>query len=566
MRIFGGTLLWGGNKKLTGVFAILICSFAISREPVQDAFSQQQSQPAQPGQVAVIQMSPIELAEQNGTALHISLKELTKLALQSNLDIAISDTNEAMYQQKIVQNYGYYDPGITLGLGTGRNKSANTNITNQSATTFNQRDSANWNFAFNQYVPTGGGVTALFNSSRSDTNQTASLFTPQFTSLAEVQFTQPMMRNRHTDLTRSNIKLSNLDLKSSDSKFKQDVTNTISSVQNAYWDLVGAIRNYGILRQSVELAKVTVDQNTDKVAIGTLAAITVTEAQATQASRQIDLIKARQTIQSTENNLRSMISTDRNAEIWRQTIVPTDAPDFKAYPVDLGQAIETALKSRPELEQYNIQLQQNDITLQLQKDSRKWQFDFVGTLGSNGTAGPQSFSSTGAPKIPTQFVGGIPSSYRTIFTEGLYLWSVAFNVQIPLKSRTVDAEVAQTEIARRQLIMNRTKTEQNIIVQIRNAVDNLETCHQAVDAAKISRELAELELTAETERFNSGLSQNFLLLQRQTDLATAQGSELQALIDYKKAIISLQLNMYNLLELNDFEIAKGTGKTAPSFR
>ena len=69
--------------------------------------------------------------------------------------------------------------------------------------------------------------------------------------------------------------------------------------------------------------------------------------------------------------------------------------------------------------------------------------------------------------------------------------------------------------------------------------------------------MAEQELEGETERFNAGLSQNFQVLQRQTDLATAQGSELQALINYKKAVINLQQNMYNLLESNDFEIAKG---------
>jgi len=37
-------------------------------------------------------VSPIEQAEKNGTALRISLKDLTKLALENNLDIAISDT------------------------------------------------------------------------------------------------------------------------------------------------------------------------------------------------------------------------------------------------------------------------------------------------------------------------------------------------------------------------------------------------------------------------------------------------------------------------------------------
>jgi outer membrane protein len=127
----------------------------------------------------------------------------------------------------------------------------------------------------------------------------------------------------------------------------------------------------------------------------------------------------------------------------------------------------------------------------------------------------------------------------------------------------MDSQLAQTEIARRQLLMNRTKAEQNIIVQIRTAVEALETSRQRVDTARISRQLAQEELVGETQRLDAGLSQNFLVLQRQADLSAAQGAELQALITYKKAIITLQQYMYNLLEANDFEIAKTTGKNAP---
>ena len=114
--------------------------------------------------------------------------------------------------------------------------------------------------------------------------------------------------------------------------------------------------------------------------------------------------------------------------------------------------------------------------------------------------------------------------------------------------------------------MNRTKTEQNIIVQVRNAHEALETSRQSVVTARLSRQLAEDQLEGETERFESGISQNFQVLQRQTDLAVAQGVELQALIAYRKAIINLQQNMYNLLESNDFEIARGTGKSLMAFR
>jgi outer membrane protein TolC len=567
MKIFSAAPLWSKGLKSFGVLASLFCLTIVSRNIPPAAYAQapqpvvQQDVP--PLTIPPLPVSPIEQAEKDGTALRISLRELTKLALQNNLDIAISDTNEALYQEKVNQTYGYYDPTINVVASAGRTKSANTNITNQSTTTFNQRDSASWNLSMVKNISTGGGIAVSFNSARTDTTQTASIFTPQYQSSATVQFTQPLWRNRRVDQTRGNIKLVNLDLKTNDSKFRQSVTNTIASIQGLYWDLVGAIRDYEIKRKSVELAMITVEQNKIKLGIGTAAPINVTEAQATLASREIDLIRAKEAIQSNENALRNMISSDRNADIWRQTIVPTDSPDFQEYQIELNKAIEEALQKRPELEQFDLQMQQNDITYQMQRNTKKWQFDVVGTFGANGTAGPQN--PAGKTQVPTQFIGGLLNAYKTIFSEGLLIWSAGFTVQIPVKNRTIDAQLAQTQISKRQLIMNRTKTEQNIIVQIRNAVEFLQTNRQRVDTAKVSRQLAEEQLDGETKRFQAGMSQNFYVLLRQADLASALGAELQALIAYKKAVIALQQNMYNLLEANDYEVAKAVGKSAHSF-
>jgi len=567
MSIFSAAPLWSRGLKSLVVIAGFVGMTIVSRGVPPAAYAQEPRQAAQqevqPITIPPLPISPIEQAEKDGTVVRVSLRELTKLALQNNLDIAISDTNEALYQERVNQTYGYYDPTISVIASTGRTKSANTNITNTSTASFNQRDSASWNLSMVKNIPTGGGITVTFNSARTDTNQTASLFTPQFQSSATVQFTQPLWRNRRLDQTRGNIKLVNLDVKTNDSKFKQSVTNTIASIQGLYWDLVGAIRDYQIRRQSVELAMITVEQNKIKLGIGTAAPINVTEAQATLASREIDLIRAKEAILSNENALRNMISSDRNAEIWRQTIVPTDSPDFQEYRIALSQAIDEALRRRPELEQYDLQLQQNDITYQMQKNTKKWQLDVTGTFGANGTAGPQAPPTK--QQIPTQFIGGLMNAYKTIFTEGLLIWSAGFNVQIPLKNRAVDAQLAQTQISKRQLIMNRTRTEQNIIVQVRNSVEALETNRQRVETAKISRQLAEEQLDGETKRFQAGMSQNFYVLLRQADLATAQGAELQALISYKKAIITLQQNMDNLLEANDFEVAKTIGKSPVPF-
>lgn len=550
-----------------GIFALV---FTVSAFSYPQAQSQQAApatdKAAQDAQLGPLPLSPIEKAEKDGTALRLSLKDLTKLALQNNLDIAISDTNEELYQQRIIQAYGPYDPQVTARLGVQSSKSANTNLATASTLgNFNKTDLALWNFGFSQAVKTGGTLTANWNTSRSDNNQAFSLFTPQYNAGTTIQFTQPLLRNYRIDQTRGNIRLVNLDLQTNDSKFKQKVVETIAGIQGQYWDLVAAIRDYEIKRESVKLAQITLRDNKKKVEIGTLAPIGVTEAQATMAQREVDMISSEERIFNVENALRNLISNDRNADIWRKVIIPTETPEFTEYKVNLDNAIDTALANRPELAQVDIAIKQSDINMSMGENMKKWQLDLQASFGSTGVSGPQSYRN-GVETIPPELVGGMPNAYKTIFTGGFTNWAVNFQVLIPLKNRNVESQLAQLKIGKRQQLMQRKSTEQLIQVDIRNAVQKIDTSRKQVETAKVARQLAADQLDGEEKRFQAGLSQNYLVLQRQNELSQAQFVELQALINYRKSIITLQKSMYTLLESNDFEIAKSSSTNVPSLK
>jgi len=362
-------------------------------------------------------------------------------------------------------------------------------------------------------------------------------------------------RNRQIDQIRGTIKLANLDTRLNDSQFRQMVTSTIATIQTMYWDLVGAIRDFEIRRDSVRLAQISLENNIKKVEIGVQPRISITEARAEVANRQVNMIAARKAIMVAENNLRAVISPDRNAEIWQKLIVPSESPDFQEYKVELDQAIQTALKNRPELEQFSLQLEENDINNRLITNGKKWQVDLVasfGTTGAAGTLSPQVDPST----IDRGLIGSVGVANRKLFTGGFTSWFAGLNIQIPLRNRSLDAQAAQAQIQRQQIDLNRTNTEQRIVVQVRNAIEDLETNKQRVETAQAALQLSQEQLDGETMRFTSGMSQNFLVLQRQQDLATAKNVELQALIAYKKSVILLQHAIYTLLESNGFEIGK----------
>ena len=127
-------------------------------------------------------LSPIEKAQKDGTALPLSLKEVTKLALQNNLDIAIQDTNEQASYAKILSANAVYDPTLSGSFSTNSSKRANTSIYAASLAPFNTSKSLSWNYQFQQPLRTGGSISANWQSGRSTTDTTNSTLNPSLRS------------------------------------------------------------------------------------------------------------------------------------------------------------------------------------------------------------------------------------------------------------------------------------------------------------------------------------------------------------------------------------------------
>ena len=89
---------------MVGILGLVLASTTLSSPIIiaqeSAASSQEPAKPSDTEGLPPLPLSPIEKAQKDGTALPISLKEITKLALQHNLDIAIQDTNEELNQQK----------------------------------------------------------------------------------------------------------------------------------------------------------------------------------------------------------------------------------------------------------------------------------------------------------------------------------------------------------------------------------------------------------------------------------------------------------------------------------
>jgi len=129
-------------------------------------------------------------------------------------------------------------------------------------------------------------------------------------------------------------------------------------------------------------------------------------------------------------------------------------------------------------------------------------------------------------------------------------YSIGLNLTLPLRNRTAQADLARDELTLRQTQVRTKQLENSVRVQVEDALIALQRTKSAYEAASETRKLQEQSLEIEQERFNVGLSTNFLVIQYQSYVAQARSSEVAALGAYAKARTQLDSAMGIILRAN----------------
>ena len=111
-----------------------------------------------------------------------------------------------------------------------------------------------------------------------------------------------------------------------------------------------------------------------------------------------------------------------------------------------------------------------------------------------------------------------------------------------------------------------TAEAQQIALDVRNAMTQVEMNKAQIDAAMTARVLAERRLDAEQKKFDLGASTIRFVLEEQRNVAQAQTDELQALVNYTKALVDLDHATGMTLKRSNIEIEKTLNPTAATAR
>lgn len=511
----------------------------------------------------------------------LTLHEAIAMALRNNKDIEVARDNVSIAEADLLSARGAYDPRFSAQSYYERIIAPATSFLSGAAKV--ETSDVTGTARVEGLAPKYGGSYHIdFSSVRQTSNSLFSVLNPQYPTALTFSFTQPLMRGLRIDLPRRQIEVAKKNLSLTDAQFRQRAIEVITSVQRSYWDLVFALRNLQIQRNALRDARTQLEHNRRLVAEGSLAPIDVIAAETQVANFEQAEFTTLEDVNRAENNLKNLIAENQQSPLWNASVVPTDDVDLTLPQVSLPNAMKAAKENRQELKQADLAREINQFDQGLYRDQTKPQIDLVGSYGVTGNAG--TLTSTANPLTASNeaqrarvnelsVLAGLPPLPPVVTTPisgdlfggyGKSLWNLGSNqfnnfrvgvaVSLPLHNRTAEGQLGHALVEGKRIATQREQLEQLIQVDVRNALQSLTTAEARLRSAAVARENAEQQYESEKRKLDAGQSTVFLVLERQTALATARGNELRAQTDLNKAIAELQRATGNSLSANNVTV------------
>ena len=510
-------------------------------------------------------------------AVSLSLEDALQSALEKNLGIAVRRYDPKIAETQIETAESAFSPRLDFSAKESEDTQPSSSALSGGAVVTDSNRT--FSMTYSDSFKIGSTFQFRMFTNRGTTNNSFATVVPSYYTQALATYVQPFLRNFGNEVNKTGIVIAQNNEKISKAQFRQTVMDTMAASEKAYWNLVFTIKDQEAKEASLKLAQDFLDQTRIKVKVGTLPPIEITQAEAEVADREEGVIIGLALIRTAEDNLRQLMNIPTGSELWHRPINPTDEPQVLDRLVTEDEAIKTALEKRPDLEQARLDLTNRDLDLHYRKNQQKYRLDFIGEYGAQGLAGtfiPQLATfDTCTPGGPTPPPGCTPDpvdpclcraivdppdlsvseSYSQVWDRNFTTWSAELQLGIPLGRRAEVAAYAASQYAQDQSKQNFQLIEQNVMVEVRNIVRQLETDLKRYRSAQVNTRLQLEKLDAEQKKYENGMSTAFQLLTFQTDLTSARRRENLAVVDYNKDLVELDRVLGILLETRNVTMA-----------
>lgn len=486
-----------------------------------------------------------------GGVLDLTLNQAIVIALENNRDIQIEQQNVVASEGEITTQQGKFDPYFNLlsFYNDGETPQLSTFVPSGAIT------QQQWGVESNieGYLPTGTSYNLFnINSTRSKTDSPLEDLSPNWFNTVNFGIGQELLRNFGLDVNRAFVITAKRTSDISKKELDKRVSQVLLEVERRYWLVVAAKKNLELERTGLELALDLRERNQIQVDVGVLPPVAVTQAESEVAARQVSVIRAENELQLTKDNLKNTLAMDLSQEI-----AAVDEPTTEVMSFSERESLDVAYEKRPEMDQAELEIENRETLKKYYSNQRLPRLAVEGSIqlqGLGGDENPNRLSFDEEPEpIPPQF-DSPNDAFRQIWGADFTTWQVLGIFSYPLFNRTARGNYvkATADLDRSVIVLSRTKDD--VSLDVRSAIRQIENSLRAIEAAKVSIGLAEEVVSNEQERLNVGIGTTREVLEAQRDLIDAGVSEITAVTSYNISLAELEYAKGTILEQRGVKI------------
>ncbi len=477
--------------------------------------------------------------------LHLTLKSFLELVMKNSPDIRISRLDLYTAADLIIAAKAPTDPVLDGGFNTQRLISQQFNEINGAETLSNLTQISTLNYQ--QTLPTGQTLTANFLGTRNSANNSFYFLNPNIATGLNFIVKQPLLQDFNRMQLRGPLEVARTQLSITSDTSAAQIATTLSTAAVQYWDAIRLRDNIRVQQQSVNLAQKSYERDKQALDLGALGRLDIYQSETQVAERSRDLIASQYAFQGALDGLRRLIGADLTPQIRNTEIVLEDDP--AALPsqaiLPFEEALSKAINSRPELHAAQQRLNVDDWDARIARNQLLPRLDLTVGGGSTGLGG-DSVPAPGVPITGPNTGLGYALQQTFIYSYPSYGFGLQFN--LPLRNGPVQAALSDAVVNKVRDQYQERQTQQQIILDVRQAIRNIDLANATIEASKRARDLAKLNVDAETKKYELGSNTAFEVLDSQNRLTNAESFLLAAYVGYQQAYVSYQRATWTLFD------------------
>jgi outer membrane protein len=483
--------------------------------------------------------------------LRLSLRDAVVLTLQNNSFVRIQETEVEAAKVALLGAHQPFDPLLTSSYNVNSSSTPPYSTLQGTGTSAFNSTTQIGQFNYAETFWTGTNIQAGLNSNNNFTNSSFNILNPFITSTLNFQFTQPLLKNGWLFPNKAPLVIARRSLDQSQASFAAQVSNSILQAVGQYWSVVEARGSLDVAKRSLEAAEASYKRDKRALELGALPPLDIYRSESQVASRRVQVIQGEYGLKQAEDTLRMTIGADQDPYVQALDLELTELPEpsGELRTIDAATALQQALTKRPEIEVARQALAIDDTRIRLAHNHLLPELDLTGIYASNGVGGTQ-FNGMGT-RITS-------SSLNQMFGFGYPTYGAQLSLTLPLKNRGAKAELGNALVSRRNDLYGERQVREQVMLDVSNAVHQLEQAKLSIAAGKEALDLAKKNTAAEQRKYELGQGTIFLVLEAQTEEAAAEQTLLQAQVGYQLAVSGVDHATGELLEPYNVQIAELT--------